>query len=240
MIEALLLDLDDTLLTNDMQTFIPPYFGLLTQALADCIPPRVMLAHMDQGVQRMQNNDGGEQTNQEAFREGFFAGLDVSPGQVEGRFLRFYEEQFDELQAHTVPKPAARPLVEEALRRGYRVAVATQPIFPLVAVRKRLAWAGLDGLPFDWVCCYETMHACKPRPAFFLEVAERLGTPPQRCLMAGDSVAMDLPAREVGMRTFWVTDSLTVSPLPAAGPADGQGSLEDLYRLVRGDHLRRW
>jgi HAD superfamily hydrolase (TIGR01549 family) len=45
----------------------------------------------------------------------------------------------------------------------------------------------------------------KPDPAFFLHALGRLGAHPERSLMVGDSVDMDLrPARALGMTTAWV------------------------------------
>jgi FMN phosphatase YigB (HAD superfamily) len=45
----------------------------------------------------------------------------------------------------------------------------------------------------------------KPDPAFFLHALGRLGAVPERALMVGDSVDMDLrPAHALGMGTAWV------------------------------------
>ena len=43
MIPTLLIDLDNTLLGNDMETFIPPYIQKLSAHLANLIPPDQMI-----------------------------------------------------------------------------------------------------------------------------------------------------------------------------------------------------
>ena len=40
---ALLLDLDDTLLHNDMADFLPSYFGALMAYVSDLMPPHLSL-----------------------------------------------------------------------------------------------------------------------------------------------------------------------------------------------------
>jgi FMN phosphatase YigB (HAD superfamily) len=115
--------------------------------------------------------------------------------------------------------------VETALGLGMRVAVATNPIFPLEAVRHRLDWAGLGDLPVHVITTYEVMHATKPLPAYFRETAEMLGVEPRACLMVGDDPLLDLPAADVGMRTYYVGARTDVS-------ADYCGDLGQLAALL--------
>jgi len=240
MVEAILFDLDDTLLRSDMSVFMRPYFALLGRRISGLLPMEVMRSHLDRGVEAMLRNNGSPKTNEEAFMEVFFDGLDVPKDILMARFKAFYEEDFDQLRTYTQSKPEARPLVQDVFRMGYRVVIATQPMFPLVAVRSRLEWAGVADFPYEWITSYEVMHACKPHPAYYQEIADHLGLPPEACLMAGDSVQMDMVAGGIGMRTFWVTDSLEGTPPLAKGSLDGQGELDELYRLVRSGALRQW
>jgi len=83
--------------------------------------------------------------------------------------------------------------------------VATNPVFPEVAIRQRIEWAGLGDVPFDWITTMENMRFTKPWPEYYLEVAERLQVPPEACGMIGNDWKQDIePAEQVGMRTFWV------------------------------------
>ena len=81
---------------------------------------------------------------------------------------------------------------------------------------------------------YETMHASKPNPAYYREIAATIRCAPEDCVMVGNEVHNDiLPAKRAGMKTFWVTE---VAEFPTDVPADWRGTLEDFGRLLeRGD-----
>jgi HAD superfamily hydrolase (TIGR01549 family) len=115
--------------------------------------------------------------------------------------------------------------VVAARNLGLRVAVATNPIFPRIAVDHRIAWAGLDGIDFDLVTTYEHMRACKPQADYFVQVADELDVDPAECLMVGDDPRLDMPAADVGMRTFYVGSGNRVA-------ADYRGTLTDLAALL--------
>jgi HAD superfamily hydrolase (TIGR01549 family) len=178
----------------------------------------------------MMVNDG-RRPNAEAFAETFFPRLECQRETLLPVLDAFYAHEFEDLRVHTQADPWARPLVELAFRRGYQVAVATQPMFPRTAILARLRWANVDAddFPYAYITSYEVMGACKPHPHYFRTLLERLGRAPQECLMVGDSLDSDMPARAQGLRTFWVNRR---NPQAEPGLADVQGSLSDLYRLI--------
>ena len=135
-------------------------------------------------------------------------------------------EVFPTLQGSIGPHDGAVQVVETALGLGLKIAIATNPIFPMSAVRERMRWAGIDHLSIPVVTAYETMCATKPHGAYYLQTAELLGVDPRECLMVGDDRSLDMPAADVGMRTFYVGDQ----PLPAC---DWSGSLRDLSTLLK-------
>lgn len=53
--------------------------------------------------------------------------------------------------------PEAKETVVLARERGLRVALATNPIFPMIATRQRIAWAGLDRKDFELCTTYENI-----------------------------------------------------------------------------------
>jgi HAD superfamily hydrolase (TIGR01509 family) len=240
MIEAILFDLDNTLLHNDIRAFTPPYFALVARRMADLIPPEAMRRRLELGAQAMLANEGGSRTNEDVFMDVFFEGLAVERSTALARFAEFYQKEFDSLRGYTKPKAKARPLLAEVFRQGYRVIVATQPMFPLLAIQKRLAWAGLADFLFEYITSYEVMHACKPFLRYYREIAERLVLRPEACLMVGDSPENDLVAAEMGMRVFWVTDSLGDDRVHTGVKADGEGDLDELHHLVKSGALRHW
>lgn len=234
MIRAVLLDLDNTLLENDMDTFVPAYLGLLGEFIADHYPPDPFIRHLMRATEAMMANNGSERTNQEVFEAVFFPAIGRAREEMEPLFEEFYATRFPALRALTRPVPIARPLMEGLFRQGFQVAIATNSLFPRTAIDQRLAWAGVpaEEFPYSLVTSYEVMHAAKPHPAFFTEVARVLGRAPEECIMVGDEWKMDIrPARQAGMRTFWIADR--TSPYPAdEPPPDGQGELADFARWM--------
>lgn len=228
---ALLLDLDDTLLINDMSVFMEPYFRALAQRMSPLIPMETFVPALLKGTHAMQANDGTDGTNAEVFEQVFFGQVDADPEAVLPAFEAFYRNEFQTLATLTEPDPVASDLVAEARSQGLQVAITTQPLFPLIAIEARLAWAGVgtDRYAYDMVTSYETMRACKPHPAFFSRVLAELGREPHECLMVGDSISSDMPAAKLGIKTFWIDRARGGS----YDGADGRGSLSDLYHLLK-------
>lgn len=234
MIRAVLLDLDNTLLENNMDQFVPAYLELLGQFIADHYPPEAFIRHLMRATDAMMANDGSGRTNQEVFDAVFFPAIGRTREEMEALFEEFYATRFPALRALTRPVPIARPLMEWLFRQGFQVAIATNSLFPRTAIDQRLAWAGVpvEEFPYHFITSYEVMHASKPHSAFFAEVARVLGRAPEECLMVGDEWKMDIrPARQVGMQTFWIADRK--APHPASEPPpDGQGELADFARWM--------
>jgi FMN phosphatase YigB (HAD superfamily) len=229
-VHGVLFDLDGTLLDIELGRFLETYFASLETAIGPVTPGVAVIPALSAATQRMMSDHPGR-TNAEVFWEDFERRTGVPEPAWRPSIDRFYDHVFPGLSDTFGPMPGARRAVETAMGLGLRVALATNPIFPEVAVRHRLAWAGLDDLPFDVVTTYEVMHACKPAAAYYLETAELLGVPADDCLMVGDDRGLDLPASDVGMRTFYV------GGVPAA--ADWSGDLTELAgllpRLAAGD-----
>jgi len=235
MLRAVLFDLDDTLLGNPMETFVPAYFRALWEYVEDLIPPERLMAELMRATEAMNVRRDEPCTNEEIFAKVFYPGLGLERAWVERVFERFYREVFPELRVLTERRPAARSLVEWALEKGHQVVVATNPLFPRGPVEQRLAWAGVpvDEIDYDLVTTYENMHATKSDVAYYVEILDRLGREPEDCLMVGDSWEMDVvPATSLGMHGYWVTeDNWTPSSDVTLA---GRGSLEELWQRVDG------
>ncbi|MHB1296832.1 MAG: HAD family hydrolase [Anaerolineae bacterium] len=236
-IKALLLDLDDTLLVNDMARFGPPYLKALIAKMHGLIATDLFLKALNEGTEAMYRNDGSRGTNEEVFMSTFFAQVPLDPHTLMPLFDAFYTEDFDMLQQYTVADPDAPRLMDLAFQAGYQVAIATLPVFPASATLARLRWAGVDAqrYPYALVTTYEHMRACKPHPVFFQQVLSALGREPQECLMVGDSLAADMPARDLGLKTFWVDRGRTAPPPEPLW--DASGSLADLIELIRSGRI---
>jgi HAD superfamily hydrolase (TIGR01549 family) len=230
MLKAVLFDLDGTLLGNNMmEDFVPPYFAKLSARMSAHVRPDRLIAAIRKASDAITESDGS-QTNEEAFAEVFYAHLGKSREMLEPHLMDFYVHDFPTLREFTHRKPAARKVVEAAFAMDYKVAIATNPFFPEVAIQERMRWAGVQDFPYDRVTTYENSHFAKPDLRYFEEVLEALGCVPSQALMVGDQ-AMDMVAAELGCRTFLVPSGATESELDAPDP-DDRGELIDVLPVL--------
>jgi FMN phosphatase YigB (HAD superfamily) len=236
MYRALLLDLDDTLLVNSVDRFIPAYFRALTDFVGDRIPSQLLIHELLRATRAMDEGDGRSLTNEEAFVAVFYPALGQERNVLDPVFRRFYEEVFPSLRELTRPIAEAPEVVGRALRAGLDVVVATNPLFPATAIEQRLEWAGLPPaeLGFALITSYENMHATKARPAYYREIADRIGRSPGECLMVGDNWEWDVVhAVDAGVDAFWIADPKLPPPDPSV-PLVGQGTLADFAGFAEG------
>lgn len=183
-IKAALLDLDDTLLINNMETFSPPYFRALLARVQGMCQPGTFVEALNTGIRAMLQNDGRGATNAEVFAREFYPRLGISRQELEPVLDEFYRTDFESLAPLTEQDPDARELVQLLQRQGIKIAVATQPIFPATAILARLRWAGVGAEEFcyDYITSYEVMRACKPRRPFSSRCSASSGAGPLKPL----------------------------------------------------------
>jgi FMN phosphatase YigB (HAD superfamily) len=230
-IQAILFDLDGTLLDNDMGTFLPHYFRMLTARVAHLVPADEFMARLMHATEIMMANDG-RATNEDVFAVAFYPLAGHSREELEPIFLDFYTNDFLALQKYTRSKPEARQIVQLAFDLGYDVVIATNPLFPAIAVEQRLAWAGVADFPYHLVTSYENSRAAKPNLLYFQGILETIGRPAAASLVIGDE-DMDMVAAHLGCPTFLVTGPRTELATTTPEPLY-RGTLADVGVLLQG------
>ncbi len=233
MLKAVLFDLDDTLLGNDMDRFLPGYFALLGQFAEKYLPRDQFLSELMTCTEAMIRDVDPALSNRDVFWNHFARRTGLDAVEMETFFEQFYRNQFHQLRDRTEKRPFAAELVQFCLDRNLEVVVATNPLFPLIAIEARLAWGGLpvDQFNFALVTAYENMHAAKPQPAYYSEILDKIGCAPEEALMVGNDWEADiLPAHSVGLQTYWL--SLDGTPLPAELPVPNGRTLQDVHTFL--------
>lgn len=235
-IKAILLDLDDTLLINPMSRFVPAYMQLICQFSADLVSPEKLSSSLLRGTRAMEKNTDPSTTNETVFFSEFFSSVGVEERVLRPRLERFYVDSYPELESLTHPSPFGRTMVERSFQAGLQVVIATNPLFPRMALEQRIAWADvpLSEFPYSLVTAFDNMHAAKPNPEYYFEILDNIGRNPQDCLMVGDDWDRDIaPAASIGIRVFWIRNQKNETPdnIPPYLWL-GQGSLADLIRLL--------
>ena len=228
--KAILFDLDGTLIDDSMETFLPPYFAALTQKLAHLVAPEKLIAQLNASTRAMVANADSTCTLADTFATDFFPKIGLPRETLMPLFDDFYAREYRDLRSYVNPIPEARTVVRRAFEARGPVVVATMPVFPLVAVQQRLEWGKLGDFSYALVTAYENMRTSKPHPAYYREIAEKIGCAPEDCLMVGNEVQNDiLPAKRAGMKTFWVTDTAFMA---TDVPADWRGTLVEFGELL--------
>lgn len=207
-LQAVLFDLDATLLPMDQDEFIRAYMkGLVTKLVPHGYDPQRLIDTVWAGTAAMVCNDGAT-TNETAFWRVFCGAFGEQARQDEPILDDFYHNEFQTIRQLCGYTPAAAQIVRALSARGVRVALATNPLFPAIATESRMRWAGLAPADFELYTTYENICYCKPNLDYYREILRRMDLPPQACLMVGNDVGDDMVAAELGMRVFLLTDHL--------------------------------
>lgn len=199
------------------------------------VPPAQLVDQVMSSTYEMIRNTDLTLTNAQVFANDFFPKVGRPESELMPIFDLFYRDRFPTLKSACPGVPGlARKVVQTALSKGYEVVLATNPLFPRTAIEERMRWIQVDDLDWRLVTVYEEMHACKPQPAYFAEVLERIGRRPEECMMVGNDVQEDGVAAKLGMDLFFVTDFL-IDRAQTDLPSVQSGSLADfLTRLEQG------
>ena len=208
-ITTVLFDLDGTLLPMDERLFVKSYFGELAKKGAEhgCTDSEKLVSAVWKGTAAMVKNDGKEK-NDARFWQVFTSEMNELESRLRPVFDRFYAEEFHRVRKVVGENPLAKQAVQGLKARGMDVILATNPLFPKVAINTRLSWLGLETGDFLEVTSYEDYSFCKPNPRYYREILQKTGKCPEECLMVGNDAEEDLAAQELGISVFLVTDCL--------------------------------
>lgn len=233
-IKHILFDLDGTLLPMVQDEFVKFYMPLLAKEyISKGVPvePKKFIGAVWAGYEAMVKNDGSR-TNREAFWSYIDPELPVSVEESEKIALDFYETVFNEAKCTTNPTPLSDIIVKTARARGFQTYLATNPVFPQCATMNRIRWAGLDAEDFRVITTYEDCVYCKPNPEYFRMILNKFRLDPAECLMVGNDVEEDLSVRQLGVKTFLVTNTMeNKKHLPIE--SEYVGTLEELLDFIK-------
>lgn len=226
----LLFDLDDTLLGNEMNIFVPAYLQALAKRMSQVADPMLLVKTLMSATRQMVENPSPVETLEEKFDAAFYPPLGLVRSDVQAIIDMFYAQDFPKLKGLTQFKPEAAKVLQQILERGDQAAIATNPLFPRTAILQRLNWAGVpaDRVSFQLIPSYETFHFAKPNPAYYAEFLAQLGWPKIPVVMVGNDVEADIvAARSLGLAVFWTAKN-GASTWNGEGSIPPHGELADL------------
>ncbi|MEJ2544820.1 MAG: HAD family hydrolase [Calditrichaceae bacterium] len=204
-IKAILFDLDDTLLDTNMDRFIPKYLEALGHKMRNLMNPKELIDLVLESTYMMIENQDPDSTNEQIFYNHFYPKTKISKQDFKPLIEEFYDIDFPKLKVFTNTIPFVAESVKAISDNSYKIAIATNPLFPAKAIYHRINWAGLSDIQFDLVTTYENSHFCKPSPNYYIEILKKLDVKPVQAIMIGDDYNNDIvPANSIGMQTFYI------------------------------------
>lgn len=205
---TILFDLDGTLLPMQQDEFTMAYFDKLSKKLAPYgYEPKRLIDGIWQSTKAMVMNNG-KQTNEQVFWKEFAGIFGDKVYSDADKFDEFYETDFDKLKSHCSYNEQANQTIQTLKEKGFTLVLASNPIFPMTAQKKRMLWAGVNPDDFALITSYENSHYCKPNPLYYKEIIEKIGVKPGDCLMVGNDTTEDAAAMPIGVDFFLLTDCL--------------------------------
>lgn len=203
----LLFDLDDTLLGNVANDFMPSYLKAISTNFDAIINPKQFLYGLRNGTLKMLANLDPAKTLEEIFDENFYPSLGIPKEKIIDQINNFYIQVYPALKNNTIVIPEAFHLLHSLIEDGHKVIIATNPLFPQIATKQRLDWAGLNSNQFDFqlITTFENFHFAKPNLEYYAEILAQNGWMNETAAMIGNDLNDDIqPATELGLSTFQV------------------------------------
>ena len=208
MLKAVLFDLDGTLLPMDQDEFVKYYFGAMANKFATKgIDAKLLMKAVIAGTDAMVKNDGTVK-NEVCFWNVFDQIMQMDHRVLENDFIDFYENEFDTVKKACGFNPHSREVIELFKQKGIRLICATNPLFPEIATKKRIQWAGLNVDDFELITTYEKCSFCKPNPEYYAEILRICGLNSDEVIMVGNDVQEDMVAKTIGIDVALITDNL--------------------------------
>lgn len=207
-VSTVLFDLDGTLLPMDLEEYLNNYLSNLAKKVEPLgYNKKEFISNLLFATEYMIKNDG-KKTNEEVFWQKFAEIYGNKVYEHKSVFDSFYENEYNlskEVCGHNL---MATKTVSYLKGRGFELVCATNPLFPDIAMRSRLSWAGVDSNMFSLITSYENSHFSKPFSGYYREILAKIGKKPEECVMVGNDVAEDMPAKKTGMHVFLLTNCL--------------------------------
>ncbi|BBJ28208.1 HAD family hydrolase [Athalassotoga saccharophila] len=199
--KAFLFDLDGTLLLSDEDIFYENYFKLVSSEFSEFEPHEFVKA-INEIIKEMTVQDD-LRDNYHKFMDKIGSRFKRDPSEFEKRFIDFYNGKFKLLKSLTLPN---RELIEKMRNLDGIKVLATNPLFPEIAIKERMKWAGLREEEFDLITFMENSHYLKPNLKYFIEIASKIKVDPVECTMIGNDPILDGACQKVGMKFVLIGD----------------------------------
>ena len=234
LVRNIFFDLDGTMLPMNQDYFIKIYFTELAKRFCPelGLESEELIKAVWKSTNAMIKNDGSK-LNCVVFWEKFAKIYGKEILKYVKDFDDFYLNEFNECKVAVKYNPNMPEIIKTLKNKGYKLVAATNPLFPAVATKNRIGWAGVNPDDFELITTYDNFSTCKPNPQYFTEIMEKINAESEECLMVGNDVDEDvLSSEKVGIESYLVTDCL-INRSESDFSDYNNGSLRDFLTYAR-------
>jgi FMN phosphatase YigB (HAD superfamily) len=200
-------DLDYTLLEMNQDEFLGAYYKSIAEYSYKLgYNPKEFLEVFYKAAYAIILNDGA-MSNEDRFWsvvEKKYKEIDS----LKEAFYSYYRNEFQNLKSYIHKTNYPLEIITYLKNKGYKVILATNPVFPKVATEERIKWAGLIYDMFDDDTTYENCYFCKPNHLYYEEIIKKHNLNPQDCIMVGNDVDDDFSDLPSGIKGYLINDYL--------------------------------
>jgi FMN phosphatase YigB (HAD superfamily) len=236
-INTVCFDLDGTLVEMN-PIFKLPLFVFAILRLKDIVGIKNFPAAFKNAVRDLLSNSG-TLTNFDVFTNALARHAKSNSIQdIKFAIQKILTRDFPPLRPFFSPVPCAMESLIAIKQAGYRIILATNPVFPLGAIKVRLEGAGFSLSDFSFITHSENMSRTKPRVEYYSELILKAKLDPLRCIMVGNDPIKDLPAHEVGMKTFLVETPKNINSVYSIVDSriTKRGTFNDLISFLKNEN----
>lgn len=201
MLHAVFLDLDNTMVLFDERSYFRQYFAKITPEFSDLFTPGEFEERYLRAALSLKGNTGAV-SNRDFFLENFCNGDACQGKAIWRRFMTFYGDGHSRIRVDASVPDGLNGVLDALRRSGLKLVIASNPVFPAAAQKGRLAWGDIDPGQFDFFTEIENMTFVKPRIGYYRQICQKIGEPPEACLMVGNDLQNDMVAKRAGLKTY--------------------------------------
>lgn len=224
-------DLDGTLLNMNTDEFVVSYTdSLIDFYTRNGYESEKVKESIKKGTIAMINNDGSK-TNEDLLLQIIIDNINCDAEKNNKLIEKYYNEEFDKLKKIAKLDNNTDILIKKLKNSGYKLILATNPMFPKIATHKRIKWAGLTPSDFEIITTYENERYSKPNLKYYESLLSRLNVSAKDCIMVGNNVNEDMCAENLGIDVFLITTNLDNNKNKDISLLK-QGSLKDFDKFI--------
>lgn len=196
-----LFDLDGTITIQENEEFERAYTKLLfNYASVNHLPLDTFKVALETGVSSLSAERDGSTNNYNCFMRSFTDKMGSgNADEYSDFFEKFYASAYDSLRAVVSPRSEMIETIADLVREEHKIVLATNPMLPEIAIKKKLEWLGLTSDTFILKTVMENSYYVKPHKKYFENILKETVFSSENTLMIGNDERMDGASVKAGI-----------------------------------------